>query len=46
MSFNAMRSAALAATFLAGSAMMAHAQTSSTIGTGGSTAAGCWSGRS
>ena len=38
MSFKAMRSAALAATFLAGSAMMAHAQTSSTIGTGGSTA--------
>src|SRR3990170_943094 len=40
MSFRAIRYAALAATFLAGSAAIAHGQTSSTIGTSGSTAGG------
>ena len=40
MAFKTIRNVALAATILTGSAAIAHAQTSSTLGAGGSTAGG------
>jgi len=45
MSFKAIRNAALAATFLVGSAAVVQAQTSTVLGTGGSSAGG-WGGGS